>query len=120
VQNYRFSWLEQLSNHYALTICAATASHMPYMHQANVWFTQEITIHWINKILWPWHKSNFGDVRCILILDNCRAHTDLILSFPPNCTSFLQPADMGMIAALKVGYQVSMLRKLLAICDMRH
>ncbi len=66
-------------------------------------------------------------VHCILILDNCRAHTDLnkavlprkliIHFFPPNCTSFLQPADMGMIASLKVGYRVSMLRKLLAICD---
>jgi hypothetical protein len=95
-------------------LCCNSQPPMPYMHQANAWFTQEITIHWINKVLWPWHKSNFGDVCCILILDNCRAHTDLnkallpskliILYFPPNCTSFLQPADMGMIAALKVGY----------------
>jgi len=108
-------------------LCHNGQPPMGYIHQANAWFTQEITIHWINKILWPWHKRNFGDVRCILLLDNCRAHTDLnkalypdkviIFFFPPNCTSFLQPADMGMIAGLKVGYRVSMLRKLLAICD---
>ena len=41
----------------------------------------------------------------------------IILFFPPNCTSLLQPADIRMIAGLKVGYRVSMLRKLLAICD---
>jgi hypothetical protein len=39
----------------------------------------------------------------------------VILLFPPNCTSFLQPADMGMIACLKVGYKANMLRMLLAI-----
>jgi hypothetical protein len=58
---------------------------------------------------------------------NCPAHCNidsdklpqkLILHFfPPNCTSFLQPADMGMIACLKVGYKAEMLRRLLVICD---
>jgi hypothetical protein len=108
-------------------LCHNGQPPMGYIHQANAWFTQEITIHWINKILWPWHKRNFGDVCCILVLGNCRAHTDLnkalypnkviILFFPPNCTSFLQPADMVMIAGMKVGNKVSMLRKLLAICE---
>ncbi|MGH7954790.1 MAG: hypothetical protein ACREOZ_02395 [Gloeomargaritales cyanobacterium] len=37
--------------------------------------------------------------------------------FPAKCTSFMQPADMGMIASLKIGYKAIMLRKLLAICD---
>jgi hypothetical protein len=63
----------------------------------------------------------------LLLLDNCPAHVDLdknklpaklvLLFFPPNCTSFLQPADMGVIACLKVGYKANMLRRLLAICD---
>ena len=35
----------------------------------------------------------------------------------PNVTSVHQPADMGMIASLKVGYKVIMLRKLLDIFD---
>jgi hypothetical protein len=100
---------------------------MAYTDQANGWFTKEVTIYCINKVLWPWHKQCFRDVHCILLLDNCSAHTDLdksrllqklvILFFPPNCTSFMQPADMGMIAGLKVGYRVQMLKKLLAICD---
>jgi len=100
---------------------------MPYTDQVNAWFTKEVTIYWINTVLWPWHKQHFGDVCCILLLDNCKAHTDLNKSrlpqklvipfFPPNCTSFMQPADMGMIAGLKVGYRVLILKKLLAICD---
>ncbi len=100
---------------------------MPYTDQVNAWFTKEVTIYWINTVLWPWHKQHFGDVCCILLLDNCKAHTDLDKSrlpqklvipfFPPNCTSFMQPADMGVIAGLKVGYRVLMLKKLLAICD---
>jgi hypothetical protein len=69
---------------------------------------------------------HFGDVCCILLLDNCKAHTDLdkshllqklvILLSPLNCTSYMQLADKGMISRLKVGYRVLMLKKLLAIC----
>jgi hypothetical protein len=108
-------------------LCPNGKPPMPYTDQVNAWFTKEVTIYWINTVLWPWHKHNFGDVFCILLLDNCKAHTDLdksrlpqklvILFSPPNCTSFMQPADMGMIASLKVGYRVLMLKKLLAICD---
>ncbi|MGH7954417.1 MAG: hypothetical protein ACREOZ_00495, partial [Gloeomargaritales cyanobacterium] len=44
--------------------------------------------------------------------------TNLVIEIcPANCTSFMQPADMGMIARLKIGYKALMLRKLLAICD---
>jgi hypothetical protein len=65
-------------------------------------------------VFWPWHVHKFGDVKAILLLDNCSAHTDLdesrlpkklIIHFlPPNVTSCHQPADMGIIAAIKVGY----------------
>jgi hypothetical protein len=100
---------------------------MAYTHQPNAWFDRDVTMHWINTVLWPWHVQEHGNVFCLLLLDNCPAHINLdknklppklvIEFFPPNCTSFLQPADMGMIACLKVGYKANMLRKLLAICD---
>jgi len=100
---------------------------LPYYHQANAWFDKDVTVHWINRVLWPWHLEHHGNVYCLLLLDNCPAHCGLdsnklpkkliLLFFPPNCTSFLQPADMGMIACLKVGYKAEMLRRLLAICD---
>jgi hypothetical protein len=100
---------------------------LPYYHQANAWFDKDVTVHWINRMLWPWHLEHHSNVYCLLLLDNCPAHSGLdsnkfpqkliLLIFPPNCTSFLQPADMGMIACLKVGYRAEMLRHLLAICN---
>ena len=40
-----------------------------------------------------------------------------IIFFPPNMTSNHQPADMGMLASLKVGYKVFMLGRILLIFD---
>jgi hypothetical protein len=41
----------------------------------------------------------------------------LSISFHQTLLHFLQPADMGMIASLKIGYKALMLRTLLSICD---
>ena len=63
---------------------------------------------------------------CILLLDNCTAHDIdmtklpyhlIVLFLPPNVTNTHQPADMGVIACLKVGYKTVMLEKLLSIFD---
>ena len=101
-----------------------------YTNQSNAWFTQKITAWWILNFFWPWHLRRRGDVRCILLLDNCSAHKDVdlvenyvkppnltILFFPPNLTSRHQPADMGLIAVLKVGYKSRMLQVLLDLYD---
>jgi len=108
-------------------LCQGNKPPMAYHHQANAWFDKEVTIVWINTVLWPWHLKHHGNVYCLLLLDNCPAHANLdsnrlpdhlvIRFFPPNCTSFLQPADMGMIASLKLGYKAIMLKTLLSICD---
>jgi hypothetical protein len=100
---------------------------MAYKDQLNAWFDREITIWWINHVFWPWHVRKFGNVKAILLLDNCSAHTNLEKSqlpeklmihfFPPNVTSRHQPADMGIIAAIKVGYRTHMLVQLLALFD---
>ena len=100
---------------------------MSYANQNNAWFDKQVTIHWVNTVLWPWHQKRHGDVYCVLLLDNCTTHVDLDKSrlpsklliefFPPNCTSFLQPADIRISAGLEVGYKVMMLKKLLTICD---
>jgi len=101
-----------------------------YTNQLNAWFTKTVTWWWIKNVFWPWHVQNWGDVRCILLLDNCSAHDiDLeevkaftkgkliIFFFPPNVTNTHQPADMGMIASMKVGYRVIMMTKLLDLFD---
>ena len=99
---------------------------IPYTNQSNAWFDQEITIWWIRVVLWPYHLKTHGDRACVLLLDNCCAHkvdtarlrSNLhILFLPPNVTNTRQPADMGMIASLKVGYKTKMLSTLLDIFD---
>ena len=107
-------------------MCPYGKPPMPYTNQSNAWFDKEVTIHWINKVLWPWHMKHYDEVNCILLLDNCKVHVDLDKSrlpikliiefFPPNGTSFLQPTEMGIISSLKVGYKATMLKKLLSIC----
>lgn len=80
------------------------------------------------NVFWLWHQKIHGNVYCILLLDNCSAHDidetkipnkfiNIIVYFIPNLTNKHQPASMGMIASLKVGYQIDMLGKLLQIFD---
>ena len=99
---------------------------LPYKSQRNAWFDKEVTTWWINNVFWPEHVRIHGYVNCILILDNCSAHNldysifspRLTVKFlPPNVTSMHQPADMGMIAALKVGYKAKYLKGLLNVFD---
>ena len=100
---------------------------IPYKNQNNAWFDREVTIWWITKVFWPWHKKTHGDVCELLLLDNCSSHKGLddnrmtkkfvIIFFPPNVTNENQPADMGIIAAMKVGYRTHMLSIILDIFD---
>jgi len=103
---------------------------MPYRNQKNAWFTKDVTLWWILNVLKPAHEKKHGrHVRALLLLDNCSAHklseAQLrmlpewlkIVFLPPNVTNRSQPADMGMIASLKVGYKTIMLGKLLDIFD---
>ena len=77
-------------------------------------------------VLWPYHLKKHGNVHCILLLDNCTAHyVDIfilpdklhIIFLPPNVTNTHQPADMGMISTLKVGYKIVMLQEFLGVFD---
>ena len=110
-------------------LCVGRKPPMPYNYQRKAWFTKEITKWWIWNVLKPWHEHKHGSAtKALLLLDNCGAHkldagTLLppwlnIVFLPENMTSRMQPADMGMIAALKVGYKTTMLKKLLEIFDM--
>jgi len=77
-------------------------------------------------VFWPFHYAEYGDVPCILVLDNCTAHNvDLtrinhnihIVFLPPKVTNKHQPADMGMIGSLKLGYRMLYLHTLLELFD---
>ena len=106
---------------------------IPYTHQKKAWFTIKVTVWWINHVFWPYHLKKHGNVHAILILDNCTSHQGIdqkefqkkhnlpekliIVFLPPNVTSRAQPADMGMIALLKIGYRYIMLGKLIDLYD---
>ena len=106
--------------------CPNKEPPMAYTHQSNGYYTRAVTRWWIRTVFWPWHVFHHGEVLCILLLDNCPAHKIskddyhallIIFFLPPRVTSRHQPADMGMIASLKVGYKVRMLKILLSIFD---
>jgi hypothetical protein len=98
-----------------------------YKGQANAWFTKDITVWWLLEVFIPHHEKRYGkSSNAILLLDNCSAHKiDMnilpawlkIVFFPPNVTNKHQPADMGMINALKVGYKTKMMTQLLEVFD---
>jgi DDE superfamily endonuclease/Tc5 transposase DNA-binding domain len=107
-------------------LCENETPPMAYMNQISAWFDKHVTLWWIETVFIPHHRLKFGNSDCILILDSCPAHKINaallpswchIIFLPPNMTSNYQPADMGMIASLKIGYKLTMLRKLLEIFD---
>ena len=108
-------------------LCPNETPPLPYKGQSNAWFDKNIMMWWIWSVFWPFHLKENGDVPTILLLDNFSGQTNLdksslpqnleIMYFPENVTNKHQPADMGTIASLKVGYKVSMLEMLLAIFD---
>lgn len=108
------------------SMCENGKPPLAYTNQKCGWFDADITMWWLMNVFWPHHTSKFGHSHCILVLDNCPAHKvdtsvlpkELHICFlPPNMTSNHQPADMGMIASLKVGYKSKMLRMLLDVFD---
>ena len=99
----------------------------PYKNQNNAWFDREVTIWWITKVFCPWHQKTHGNVCVLLLLDNFSTHKGLdknrlpekivIIFFPTNVNNRHQLADMGIIAAMKVGYRAHMLSILLELFD---
>ncbi len=77
-------------------------------------------------MFWPFHFGEYGDVACILVLDNCSTHSIdrdrinpniHIIYLPPGVTNTHQPpADMG-IGSLKLGYRMLYFHNLLEIFD---
>ncbi|CEG44261.1 DNA-binding centromere protein B (CENP-B), partial [Plasmopara halstedii] len=65
---------------------------------------------WFSDVFYPEVKNRTGR-RALLLLDNAPGHFDVserdgvkIALFPPNCTSWKQACDTGIIAALNKGY----------------
>ena len=81
---------------------------LPYKDQKNARFDKDITIWWINNVFWPEHVQRNGDNCTAHKIDISKISSNITIKFlPPNVMSRHQPADMGMIAALKTGYTKS-------------
>jgi hypothetical protein len=81
--------------------------HVPYFSQAKAWMDVEMCWKWFNEMFLPEVKKQTGR-QVFLLLDNAPRHFEAferdnvrIVFFPPNCTSWKQPCDMGIIATLK-------------------
>lgn len=91
-------------------------SPVTYFSQANAWSDLRVSALWWNTVLLP-HVRSTTSKPVLLIMDNHSSHADLvdprgqvkILALPPNCTAKHQPADAGIIAALKKLYRTKLL-----------
>ncbi|XP_048474050.1 jerky protein homolog isoform X2 [Rhincodon typus] len=105
--------------------------HLPvrYSAQSNSWMDVQLFTHWFHYIFVPSVKQHFRkngkpeDSKCILLLDNCRAHPPesklvsgniFVIYLPPKVTALIQPMDQGIIENLKCHYRKDFLRKLLS------
>jgi len=92
---------------------------VPYFNQAKAWMDVETCWKWFNKVFVPKIKRRTRRL-VLLLMDNAPGHFDAferdnicVVFFPPNCTSWKQPGDMGIIAALKKRYKYLYLKDIL-------
>jgi len=92
---------------------------VPYFNQAKAWMDVETCWKWFNEIFVPEVKRRIGHP-VLLLMDNASGHFDAferdnicVVFFPPNCTSWKQPCDMGIIATLKKRYKYLDLKDIL-------
>jgi hypothetical protein len=92
---------------------------VPYFIQAKAWMDVEMCWKWFNEVFLLEVKKRTGR-QVLLLLDNGPGHFEAfecdnvrIVFFPPNCTSWKQPCDMGIIAALKKRFKYLYLKDVL-------
>lgn len=84
----------------------------------------EICWKWFNDVFFPSVRGRTART-VLLLLDNSPEHFEAferdhvkLIFFPPNCTSWKLPCDMGIIAALKKGYKYLYLSDVLQFHDL--
>jgi hypothetical protein len=93
--------------------------HVPYFSQTKAWMDVKTCWKWFNEVFLPEVKKRTG-CQVLLMLDNAPGHFEAfehdnvkIVFFPPNCTSWKQPCDMGIIAAMKKRFKYLYLKDVL-------
>lgn len=115
---------------------------LPLIYKANkrAWITKELVKEWLEDYFLKEVRAHYRSIGLddnadiVLVFDNCSAHPNadflkldniIIIFLPPNCTSLIQPLDMGVLRSLKCEYKNNFMRKMLTyintteknICD---
>ncbi|XP_068117493.1 tigger transposable element-derived protein 4-like [Hyperolius riggenbachi] len=94
-----------------------------YKHNRKAWMTGNLFTEWLLNLDRKFLRENR---RVLMIVDNCSAHDPaaaerleaIQLEFLPfNCSSLLQPCNMGIIQDFKLLYRKQLLQKLFAAID---
>lgn len=104
--------------------CFKNVKTLPVTYRANskAWMTNEF----FSLFLRDFDDSIGKEKRkVILFIDNCSAHSPdvsflknvKVIFYPPNCTSRVQPLDLGIIHSFKSHYRKNLVRKSLAAMD---
>ena len=93
---------------------------IPYLQQKNAWIDVTTFNKWFDEVFELYIRKRTGH-KVLLILDNAPGHSSAferngirVVLFPPNVTSWRQPMDMGIIAALKNRYKYLLLKDIIA------
>jgi hypothetical protein len=97
---------------------------VPYFSQAKAWMDVETCWKWFNEVFLPEVKKRTRR-RVLLLLDNAPGHFEAferdnvrVIFFPPNCISWKQPCDMGIIAVLKKRFKYLYLKDVLDLYEL--
>ena len=81
--------------------------HVKYISRNKAWMDVSTCWKWFEEVFYPEVRKRTGRPVCLL-MDNAPGHFPAfgrnnikVVFFPPNCTCWKQPCDMGIIAALK-------------------
>ena len=96
------------------------------MHQKNAWFDRRVSRWWFWEFFLKKYKQLHGELKGVIISDgkglegleiNDLPNFIFWRVLPPKVSTKHQAADMGMIAKTKLGYKLTLLDKLLSLCD---
>ena len=95
-----------------------------YCSQNNAWMDTPTFMLWFDDIFYP-NVTQKTREPVLLLLDNATGHGKeftrnnvTVKFFPPNVTSWKQPMDMGIIAALKKRYKYILLKEIMNFYDL--
>ena len=95
-----------------------------YISQNKAWMDVTTCWKWFEEVFYPQVRRRTGRP-ILLLMDNAPGHfvafeknNVKVVFFPPNCTSWKQPCDLGIIAALKKRYKYLYLKDVLGFYEL--